>query len=512
MKDMQSIQKHYEAITNPLVLGAAKYNDTVRKDFQVKIPLSMMNRHGLISGATGTGKTKTVQLLAEELSKAGVCCLLMDMKGDLSGLGKIGEKKDYIDARHQVIGMPWEPLQIPVQYYSLSGSNGTPMRATLSEFGPELLSRILELNDVQEGVLQVLFRFADQRNLPILDLKDLQALCRFVQEPDVAQTIKKEYGLIRSASISTIMRSLLSLQQQGAEIFFGEPSFDVNDLIYIHPEGKGLCSIIRLSDIQNKPKLFSTFMLCLMAEIYHSFPERGDMEKPLLCVFIDEAHLIFENASKSLLEQIEMMARLIRSKGIGLFFITQNPTDIPQSILSQLGLKIQHALRAFTEKDRKAIRAMADNFPASDVYNIQELLTGVGIGEAIVCGLDPKGMPLPPVHTLLKSPSTRMDVISENELSDFLRQSALHKKYTQLIDRQSAYEILQKKIETLNQDDNQPESLPGKSPSNTPKKNPKSSFENILISTVTRTIVRELTRGLLGILGLTSQPKSRRRF
>lgn len=509
MEKFLELKKHFQLKGSFITLGVGKVNDKIYPEFSVDIPLSMMNRHGVIAGATGTGKTKTLQLMAEELSLSGVSCLMMDIKGDLSGIGMPGEKKDFIVTRHEMMGIDWAPVTIPTVYYSLSGHEGIPMRATLSEFGPLLLSRILELTDVQEGVLQVIFKYADEKGLPLLDLKDLRELCKYIQEPDISKEVKNKYGLITPASISAIMRSLLELEQQGGEILFGEPSFDVTDLVQVNKEGKGLCSVIRLSDMQNKPKLFSTFMLCLMAEIYNSFPERGDADKPILCIFIDEAHLIFENASKALMEQLQMMARLIRSKGIGLYFITQNPTDIPDVILGQLGLKVQHALRAFTEKDRKSIKAMTQNFPLSDIYKMEELLTSLGIGEAIVCGLNEKGMPLPPIHTLLKAPKTRMDVITKQELNESLKNTPLAIKYTKTYDRESAYEILQKKITEHNVTKKDLNTEASIKPKKTDKKGA-TTFEKVMKSPVTNTIVRELTRGILGVLGLGS--KGRKRF
>lgn len=508
MEKLLELKKHFQLKGSFITLGAGKFNDKIYPEIRVDIPLSMMNRHGLIAGATGTGKTKTLQLMAEELSLSGVSCLMMDIKGDLSGIGIPGEKKDFILTRHKILGIDWAPVAIPTAYYSLSGEDGIPMRATLSEFGPVLLSRILELTDVQEGVLQVIFKYADEKGLPLLDLKDLRELCKYIQEPEISKDVKNKYGLITSASISAIMRSLLELEQQGGEILFGEPSFDVADLVHVNKEGKGLCSVIRLSDMQNKPKLFSTFMLCLMAEIYNSFPERGDADKPLLCIFIDEAHLIFENASKSLMDQLQMMARLIRSKGIGLYFITQNPTDIPDVILGQIGLKVQHALRAFTEKDRKAIKAMAQNFPPSEIYKMDELLTSLGIGEAIVCGLDEKGMPLPPIHTVLKAPKTRMDVITIQELNESLKNTPLAIKYSKTIDRESAYEILRKKLSGQNDTEKDMHEDDIIKPKKTEKKGA-STFEKVMKSSVTNTIVRELTRGLLGVLGLGTRGRKR---
>jgi hypothetical protein len=337
-----------------------------------------MNRHGLIAGATGTGKTKTLQVISEQLSQRGVPVLLMDVKGDLSGIAKPGEEKPFILERHAKINLPFSAEGFPVELMSLSQQDGVRLRATVSEFGPVLFSRILDLNDTQEGVLSVIFKYCDDNQLALLDLKDLKKVVQYVTEEGKAE-MEKSYGSISTVTTGIIIRKVLELEQQGADLFFGELSFDIRDLMRVDKNGKGYISIIRLTDIQDKPKLFSTFMLSLLAEVYSQMPEKGDVEKPELVIFIDEAHLIFNQASKALLDQIENIVKLIRSKGIGIFFVTQNPMDVPDGVLAQLGLKVQHALRAFTAIDRKAIKLSAENYPVSEYYKTDEAITNMGI-------------------------------------------------------------------------------------------------------------------------------------
>jgi hypothetical protein len=337
-----------------------------------------MNRHGLIAGATGTGKTKTLQVISEQLSQRGVPVLLMDVKGDLSGIAKPGEEKPFILERHAKINLPFSAKGFPVELMSLSQQDGVRLRATVSEFGPVLFSRILDLNDTQEGVLSVIFKYCDDNQLALLDLKDLKKVVQYVTEEGKTE-MEKSYGSISTATTGIIIRKVLELEQQGADLFFGELSFDIRDLMRVDKNGKGYISIIRLTDIQDKPKLFSTFMLSLLAEVYSQMPEKGDVEKPELVIFIDEAHLIFNQASKALLDQIENIVKLIRSKGIGIFFVTQNPMDVPDGVLAQLGLKVQHALRAFTAIDRKAIKLSAENYPVSEYYKTDEAITNMGI-------------------------------------------------------------------------------------------------------------------------------------
>ncbi|NMH87840.1 helicase HerA-like domain-containing protein [Flavivirga algicola] len=427
-------------------IGAAMLDGETITGAHVKIPLKTMNRHGLIAGATGTGKTKSLQVLAENLSDKGVPVLLMDIKGDLSGLAQPSPGHPKIDERHEKIGLPFEAKNFPVEILTLSEQDGVRLRATITEFGPVLLSRILDLSETQSGVVAVIFQYCDDNKLPILDIKDFKKILQYATQEGKAE-FTEAYGRISTASTGAILRKVVELEQQGADLFFGETSFDTQDLLRIDENGRGYINIIRLTDIQDKPKLFSTFMLSLLAEIYSTFPEQGDSDRPELILFIDEAHLIFKEASKALLNQIESIVKLIRSKGVGLYFVTQNPTDVPEAVLGQLGLKVQHALRAFTAKDRKAIKLTAQNYPDSEYYDTTEVLTSLGIGEALVSALDEKGRPTPLAATMMRAPMSRMDVLTDMELSTLLSKSKLVKKYNKDIDRESAYEMLNEKIE-----------------------------------------------------------------
>lgn len=442
------IQKGYATKGEAITLGAAKWNDEIHGQAQVQLPLKMWNRHGLIAGATGTGKTKTIQVLSEQLSLAGIPVLMMDIKGDFSGIAREGVEQDFITERHQAIQIPYSTKAFPVELLSLSDQPGVRLRATVTEFGPVLLSRILDLNETQTGIMALIFKYCDDQHLPLLDLKDLKKVLNYITEEGKAE-IEAEYGKISAASTGTILRRIIELEQQGGDMFFGELSFDISDLMRVSAEGLGYVNILRLNDIQDKPKLFSTFMLSLLAEIYSTMPEQGDSGRPELVIFIDEAHLIFKEASKALQDQIETIIKLIRSKGIGIYFITQNPMDVPSGVLSQLGLKIQHALRAFTAKDRQAIKQTAENYPLSDYYKTDQILTSLGIGEALVTGLNEKGIPTPLAATVLRSPMSRMDVISETEIQSINQASKLVKKYAEVIDRDSAYEMLNKRIENV---------------------------------------------------------------
>jgi len=439
------ISNGYACNGDSIVLGSAMLDGQPIAEAQVKIPLKTMNRHGLIAGATGTGKTKTLQVISEQLSERGVPVLLMDVKGDLSGIAMPGEKKPFIEERHAKLNLPYEPKGFPVELLSLSQQEGVRLRATISEFGPVLLARILDLNDTQEGVLSLIFKYCDDNQLALLDIKDIKKVLQFVTEEGKA-AIEKDYGKISTATTGIIMRKIIELEQQGAELFFGELSFDIRDLMRKDKSGNGYINIVRLTDIQDKPKLFSTFMLSLLAEIYSQMPEKGDADKPELVIFIDEAHLIFNQASKALLDQIENIVKLIRSKGVGIYFVTQNPTDVPDGVLAQLGLKVQHALRAFTAVDRKAIKLTAENYPVSEYYKTDEAITALGIGEALVTALSEKGIPTPLAATMLRAPVSRMDILTLAELNSINRASALVQKYSQEIDRESAYEILNKKV------------------------------------------------------------------
>ena len=440
------INEGYTSKGESIVLGAALLDGEAISETQVKIPLKTLNRHGLIAGATGTGKTKTIQVLSEQLSAFGIPVLMMDIKGDFSGIAAVGEEKSFITERHAKIGIPYQVSNFPVELLTLSQQNGIRLRATVSEFGPVLFSRILDLNDTQSGVISVIFKYCDDNKMPLLDLKDIKKVINYITE-EGKDEIETHYGKISTSTTGTILRKIIELEQQGADLFFGETSFDINDLMRFDENGKGYINIIRLTDIQDKPKLFSTFMLSLLAEIYQQMPEKGDADQPELVLFIDEAHLIFNEASKTLLDQIETIVKLIRSKGIGVYFITQNPMDIPSGVLAQLGLKIQHALRAFTANDRKAIKLTADNYPTSEFYKTDELITELGIGEALVTALSEKGIPTPLAATMLRAPQSRMDVLTETEIDAINAKSKLVRKYNETIDRESAYEMLNKKIE-----------------------------------------------------------------
>ncbi len=429
-----------------ITLGSAILDGETVKNAYVNVPLKTMNRHGLIAGATGTGKTKTLQVLAENLSEKGIPVLLMDIKGDLSGLAQPSPGHPKIDERHEKIGLPFTPKPFPVELMSLSEQDGVRLRATISEFGPVLISRILDVTETQAGIISVIFKYCDDNKLPLLDLKDFKKILQYATS-EGKKEFEEAYGRISTASTGAILRKLVELEQQGGDLFFGEKSFDTQDLLRIDNDGRGYINIIRLTDIQDKPKLFSTFMLSLLAEIYSTFPEQGDSGRPELVMFIDEAHLIFNEASKALLNQIESIVKLIRSKGVGLYFVTQNPTDVPEEVLGQLGLKVQHALRAFTAKDRKAIKLTAENYPDTDYYDTTEVLTSLGIGEALVSALDEKGRPTPLAATMMRAPMSRMDVLTPSELGALYTSSKLVKKYNQEIDRESAYELLNEKIE-----------------------------------------------------------------
>lgn len=440
-----NITEGYKTKGDFLTLGAAMLDGETIKEAFVKVPLKTMNRHGLIAGATGTGKTKTLQVLAENLSDKGIPVLLMDIKGDLSGLAQPSPGHPKIDERHEKIGLPFNAKKFPIEIMSLSEEDGVRLRATVSEFGPVLLSRILDLSQAQSGVVAVIFKYCDDNKLPILDLKDFKKVLQYATKQGKKE-FEDEYGRISTASTGAILRKVVELEQQGAELFFGEKSFDVEDLLRTTRDGRGYINIIRLTDIQDRPKLFSTFMLSLLAEIYETLPEQGDTGRPELIMFIDEAHLIFNEASKALLNQIESIVKLIRSKGVGLYFVTQNPTDVPEAVLSQLGLKVQHALRAFTAKDRKAIKLTAQNYPDTEYYDTASVLTSLGIGEALVSALDEKGRPTPLAATMMRAPMSRMDVLSQSELNVLYDDSKLAMKYNEDIDRESAYEMLNDKI------------------------------------------------------------------
>lgn len=505
MADKQAFFDHITAGNttkgDSITLGAAMLDGETVTNALVKVPLKTLNRHGLIAGATGTGKTKTLQVLAENLSEKGIPVLLMDMKGDLSGIAQPSPGHAKIDERHEKIGIPFEAKKFPVEILTISDQGGVRMRATVSEFGPVLLSRILDVSDTQAGIISVIFKYCDDNKLPLLDLKDFKSVLQYATN-EGKEELAKDYGRISAASTGAILRKIVALEQQGADLFFGEKSFETDDLLRVDENGMGYINIIRLTDIQDRPSLFSTFMLSLLAEIYSTFPEQGDSGRPELVIFIDEAHLIFKEASKALLNQIESIVKLIRSKGVGLYFVTQNPTDVPDEVLSQLGLKVQHALRAFTAKDRKAIKLTAENYPISEYYKTDEVLTSLGIGEALVSALSEKGIPTPLAATLLRAPMSRMDVLEDSELKELLGASKLSKKYNESIDRESAYELLNEKIEIAEQEEvkekAKKEREAVKRSAGSSRSKSSRSTQSTLMKTLTSPTV---IRSVLGILG-----------
>lgn len=497
---INDINNGYSFKGESVQIGAAMLDGEVIPEAKISLPLATLNRHGLIAGATGTGKTKTLQMLSEFLSDNSVPVLMMDIKGDLSGIAAEGSINDKLVQRYQQLQLNYEPRKFPSELLTLTGKDGVMLRATVSEFGPVLLTKILGLNDTQGGVVAMIFKYCDDNQLPLLDLKDFIKVLQYIGNEGKAE-ITKEYGNISSSTTGTILRKIIELQQQDADIFFGERSFDVEDLMRVTNDGYGIVNILRVADMQDRPKLFSTFMLQLLSELYATMPEEGDMDKPKLVMFIDEAHLIFQEASSALLEQIETVIKLIRSKGIGIYFCTQNPMDVPASVLGQLGLKIQHALRAFTAADRKVIKQTAENYPETKYYKTEDLITHLGIGEAFVTMLNEKGIPTPLAHVMLCSPRSRMDVLNQAEIDALVRTSMLRAKYNDVLDRESAYEILNNKLAEAA---SQPaQSKPGKAPKEDPT-TMKKITDNTIVKSMLRTAGNAVVRSLLGNLGIGS--------
>lgn len=497
---VQAVKDGYTFKGEAVQIGAAVLDGEVMAEAAVKLPLKTMNRHGLIAGATGTGKTKTLQMISELLSDASVPVLVMDIKGDLSGIAAMGTVNDKVTERYQKLNLTYTPALFPAELLTLTGANGVHLRATVSEFGPVLLSKILELNDTQAGFVAMIFKFCDDTKLPLLDLKDFTKVLQYVSDEGKAE-MEKSYGKISTTSTGTILRKVIELQQQGADNFFGEKSFEVDDLMRIDQQGRGVISILRVTDLQDKPKLFSTFMLQMLAELYASCPEEGDLDKPKLVLFIDEAHLIFQEASSALLQQIETIVKLIRSKGIGIFFCTQNPMDVPASVLAQLGMKVQHALRAFTAADRKVIKQTAENYPETEFYKTEDLITQLGIGEALVTMLNEKGIPTPLVHTMLCTPRSRMDVLQQTEIDAINAKSKLVAKYNQVIDSQSAYEILTAKLQDA-ADKGETTAADKKGAQKEEPSTLEKIADNTIVKSMVRTAGNTIVRSLLGALGL----------
>ncbi|GAA3701249.1 DUF853 family protein [Nonomuraea antimicrobica] len=436
--------KGYDFEGPALELGALVSEDgTADPAERIRIPLGMLNRHGLVAGATGTGKTKTLQLMAEQLAAQGVPVFLADVKGDLSGLASPGTPAQRVSQRAAEVGQTWQPLACPVEFLSLGGlGSGIPIRATMTAFGPTLLAKVLGLNETQESSLGLIFYFADKNGLPLLDLKDLIAVIRYLTAtPEALSGI----GGLSAATAGVILRTLTNFEAQGAEAFFGEPEFDVRDLLRVTEDGRGMVSTLELPAVQDRPQLFSTFLMWLLADLFQALPEVGDPDKPKLVFFFDEAHLLFDGASKAFLQSITQTVRLIRSKGVGVFFVTQTPKDVPADVLAQLGARVQHALRAFTPQDAKALKATVSTFPASS-YDLERLLTELGIGEAVVTVLSETGAPTPVAWTRLRAPETLMAPSAPDVVEGVIAASPLRQKYGTAVDRESAYEILSEKL------------------------------------------------------------------
>ena len=505
---IQAIKDGYTFKGESVKIGAAVLDGVVVPEAGIYLPLKTMNRHGLIAGATGTGKTKTLQMISEYLSDASVPVMVMDIKGDLSGIAAMGAENDKLKDRYQKLTMEFKPALFPAELLTLTGQKGVHLRATVSEFGPVLLSKILELNDIQGGVVAMIFKYCDDTQLPLLDLKDFIKVLQYIGDEGKAE-LEKTYGKISTTSTGTILRKVIELQQQGADIFFGERSFEVDDLMRISDDGRGMISVLRVTDLQDKPKLFSTFMLQMLAELYASCPEEGDLDKPKLVMFIDEAHLIFNEASSALLQQIETIVKLIRSKGIGIFFCTQNPMDIPASVLAQLGLKVQHALRAFTAADRKVIKQTAENYPETDYYQTEDLITQLGIGEALVTMLNEKGIPTPLAHTMLCAPRSRMDVLTDAEIDAINSRSKMVAKYNKTVDSESAYEILTAKLQEAAERTQEEETTTTKKTGKEEPSTLQKITNNTVVKSMARTAGNTIVRSLLGALGLGGRSRKK---
>ena len=497
------IAKGYVSEGAALELGAVVIDGQADAGAAVRLPLAMLNRHGLVAGATGTGKTKTLQLVAEQLSAAGVPVVLADVKGDLSGLASAGEANDKITKRSSEVGDDWAPAGFPVQFLSLgTGGKGSPIRATITSFGPILLSKVLGLNDTQESTLGLIFHWADQRGLALLDTKDLRSVITHLTSDEGKEDLKG-IGGVSAATAGVILRALSNLEAQGGEDFFGEPELDVHDLMR-QADGKGVVTLLELDNLQSKPALFSTFLMWLLAELFEELPEEGDLDKPKLVFFFDEAHLLFNDASKAFLERIEQTVKLIRSKGVGVFFCTQLPTDIPNNVLSQLGARVQHALRAFTPDDQAALAKTVKTYPKTEYYELDTALTSLGTGEAIVTVLSERGAPTPVAWTRLRAPRSKMGAIGPDAVTAAVTSSDLHAKYSETIDRESAYEKLAAKVAGPPVSDGQ--APPPPAPEAAPKKDEPGLVEQAMKNPAVKSFLRsaagalgrEITRGLFG--------------
>jgi uncharacterized protein len=486
-----------------LDLGRGVHDGAVAPEAVVRVPLRMMNRHGLVAGATGTGKTKTLQIMTEQLSAAGVPVFVADVKGDVSGLAAPGDAAGPAGRRNAELGLPYEPAAFPVEFLSLGGIGpGVPVRATVSDFGPQLLGKVLGANETQEQSLALLFRFADEQALPLVDLADLRALLAHMGS-DAGKADLEGLGGVSKATVGVLLRSLVALEDGGGSEFFGEPQLAVADLLRTAPDGRGMVSCLELAAVQEHPALWSTALMWLVAELFEELPEVGDLDKPKLVFFLDEAHLLFDDATDAFLDAVTRTVRLIRSKGVGVFFVTQNPRDLPAEVLGQLGNRVQHALRAFTPEDAKALKATVSTFPRSDFYDLGELLTQLGIGEAAVTILSDEGVPTPVVHTRLLGPRASMAPFAG--VAGAAQASPLWATYATRADPQSAHELLAARLEAASEPAPEPEPEPDRVPLPRPRRPrraeaPRSPVEDLLTSREGRALQRKVLRGVFGML------------
>jgi len=494
----------FPASGEAVVLGAPLFGTEAHPEPLVRVPLAMLNRHGLVAGATGTGKTKTLQLMAEQLSRAGVPVFLADLKGDLSGLAAPGEASERVTSRAQQTGFDWRAQSCPVEFLSLTGAHGAQVRATVSSFGPLLLAKVLDLNDTQASVLALVFKYCDDRGLELLDFADLRTVLQHLSGAGAAEL--EGLGGMSKSTVGVLLREMVELEQQGALAFFGEPQLELADLLRLASDGRGLVTVLELADVQDKPALFSTFLMWLLARLFAELPEVGDLPKPKLVFFFDEAHLLFRDASKAFLDQVGQVVRLIRSKGVGVFFVTQSPKDVPGEILGQLGTRVQHALRAFTPDDDKALRAAARTFPKTEFYDVEETLTTLGTGEALISALAANGAPTQPFATRLIPPASRMAPLAEAELRPLLATPQV-RKYAQAFDRVSAHERLAKQKAPA---ESAPHGESAPSKGSKPQDDDGVSLADVLNSPLARTVANAFTRGVLG--ALIGPTRRRRRY
>jgi DNA helicase HerA-like ATPase len=492
----KTIAEAYAVEGAAIDLGRGVHEEKLAAEAVVQVPLKMMNRHGLIAGATGTGKTVTLQTISEQLSAAGVAVFAADVKGDVSGVAVPGEPGGPAEKRMKELGLAFEAKGFPVEYLSLGGIGpGVPVRATVSDFGPQLLAKILEANETQEQSLQLVFHYADEKGLALLDLSDLRALLTFL-DSDAGKAELEGIGGLASSTVGVLLRALVGLETGGGNEFFGEPQLDVADLMRTAPDGRGMISVLELPAVQEKPKLFSTALMWLVAELFEQLPEAGDLDKPKLVFFFDEAHLLFDGATKAFLDSVTQTVRLIRSKGVGVFFVTQVPDDVPADVLGQLGNRVQHALRAFTPDDAKALKAAASTYPTSDFYDVKELLTSMGTGEAAVTILSDKGVPTPVVHTRLRAPASRIGPADDVEAA--AKASPLFAKYGTRTEAESAREKLEGRIAQAEEPRSEPKPK-------RPKKAPAPSggldeLGDFLGSRQGKALERTVMRGVFGML------------